>query len=157
MLVTIAIICLVIFVILFYVALSEKEYGFAFICFIITIICLAYLFNNMFPNVRMKHNTSKRETYYTNLVLARDSGIKDPYVKEIINNAIEKIYTSNKKEKVLIAVPQDFYSLSRKKEYDEVIKIIKSSGFKIEPEVKECVYISFGEDKCHLTNQIEVW
>lgn len=52
---------------------------------------------------------------------------------------------------------KDFYSLARKKEYDEVIKIIKSSGFKIEPEVKDCVPVLFSKDECYLTNQIEVW
>ncbi|MBP5789559.1 MAG: hypothetical protein J6W29_04925 [Neisseriaceae bacterium] len=99
---------------------------------------------------------SHREKSYDKLLTASHH-IENIYVKDIIDDTTSKILESNKKEKVRIAVQKDFYSLARKKEYDEVIKIIKSSGFKIEPEVKDCVPVLFSKDECHLTNQIEVW
>lgn len=153
----IAVIFLVTSGILFVVALSDEEYAMAFICFVIASISLAYILWNKAPDVLINYQISNREKNYVNLVLARDSGIKNLYVKEIIDKTIVTINKSNKKEKVMIAVPRDFYSLARKKEYDEVIRVIKSSGFNIEPDVEDCVAVLFAKDECYLTYQIKVW
>ena len=97
-----------------------------------------------------------REKYYANLLAASNS-IQDPYVKTEIDKVIKSINKGNKKEKIIVTMPNDFYSLARKKEYDEIVKTIRSSGFKFEDEIEDCIEIPFVKDECHLTTKIEVW
>ena len=97
-----------------------------------------------------------REKYYANLLTVSNS-IKDPYVKTEIDKVIKSINKGNKKEKIIVTMPDDFYSLARKREYDEIIKTIRSSGFKFKDGVEDCVEMVFRPDECHLTTKIEVW
>lgn len=135
-----------------FASIYEREYKQAVLSLVIlgiNLTCLGYEFFKPYWQIK------NREIYYANLVVASNN-IKSPYAKTEIDKVIKAINNSNKKEKVIIDMPNDFYSLNRKKEYNEVIKTIKSSGFRIEVEIEECIKILF-TNECHKTTKIEVW
>ena len=120
---------------------------------IVCCICLSFL---VIEIAKPYWQIKNREKYYSNLLTVSNS-IKDPYVKTEIDKVIKSINKGNKKEKIIVTMPDDFYSLARKREYDEIIKTIRSSGFKFKDGVEDCVEMVFRPDECHLTTKIEVW
>ena len=119
---------------------------------IVCCICLSFL---VIEIAKPYWQIKNREKYYSNLLTASNS-IKDPYVKTEIDKVVKSINNGNKKEKIIVTMTNDFHTLNRKREYEEIIKTIRSSGFKIDDEIKDCDNIPFA-NKCHLTTKIEVW
>lgn len=69
-----------------------------------------------------------RIAYYTALK-SNSSSIQNNYVKNIIKDTEKAVDEQYKERAVFVTVPADFNSISRQNEYNQVVEILKTSGF----------------------------
>lgn len=112
---------------------------FALICIIgnepFVAVCCAFFVALGLLGVRVSHNEmgiekgqKNRIAYYTALK-SNSSSIQNAYVKNIIKDTEKAIDEQYKKRAVFVTVPADFNSISRQNEYNQVVEILKTSGF----------------------------
>ena len=97
--------------------------------------CCAFLVALGLFGVRVSHKEmgiekgqKNRIAYYTALK-SNSSSIQNNYVKNIIKDTEKAVDEQYKERAVFITVPTDFNSISRLNEYNQVVEILKTSGF----------------------------
>ncbi|MBP5789013.1 MAG: hypothetical protein J6W29_02115 [Neisseriaceae bacterium] len=85
-------------------------------------VCVSY------SEIGIEKGQANRIAYYTALK-SNSSSIQNAYVKNIIKDTEKAIDEQYKKRAVFVTVPADFNSISRQNEYNQVVEILKTSGF----------------------------
>lgn len=76
----------------------------------------------------IKYSIEHRIEFYAQLK-QKSNFIQDSYVKSTIDNALKEINLQYQNKTVVIRVADDFPSFERKKQHDEVVRLLKDSGF----------------------------
>ena len=76
----------------------------------------------------IKYSIEHRIEFYSQLK-QKSNFIQDSYVKSTIDNALKEINLQYQNKTVVIRVADDFRSFERKKQHDEVVRLLKDSGF----------------------------
>lgn len=113
-------------------------------CSALLVVISVFTFRLAYNEMGIEKGQKNRIAYYTALK-SNSSSIQNNYVKNIIKDTEKAVDEQYKNRAVFITVPTDFNSISRLDEYNQVVEILKTSGFQT---VKDTTVICGNNNSC---------
>ncbi|MBQ9258927.1 MAG: hypothetical protein IJ187_03635 [Neisseriaceae bacterium] len=97
-------------------------------CSALLVVISVFTFRLAYNEMCVEKGQKNRVSHYMALK-SNSSSIQNAYVKNIIKDTEKAIDEQYKNRAVFVTVPADFNSISRQNEYNQVVEILKTSGF----------------------------